>query len=87
MIGYSFALLVAAALLNILGELFMRIRVTMRSNSLDRITWWRRGGDEIAAAYAELFPDSPLLAWRRFVFWLVVACAVVLLVAIAGRRR
>jgi hypothetical protein len=33
------------------------------------------GGDEVAATYEEVFPDSRLPFLRRFVFWLFVTCA------------
>jgi hypothetical protein len=67
-------------LLNILGEFVMRVRLTRRV-SRDKIAWWRRGGDEVAATYAEVFPDSRFPLLRRFVFWLFVTSAGVLVVS------
>jgi len=78
MFGVFFSLLVVVALLSIFGEIVMRVRLTKRA-SRDKIAWWRRGGDEIVATYEEVFPDSRLPLFRRFIFWLVVACAGALL--------
>jgi hypothetical protein len=74
MVGIFFSLLIVMALLSICGEIVMRVRLTRRA-SRDKIAWWRRGGDEVAATYEEVFPDSRLPFFRRFVFWLVVTCA------------
>ncbi len=77
MFGVFFSILVALALLNIFGEIAMRVRLTRRG-SRDKIAWWRRGGDEVAASYEEVFPDSRLPLFRRFFFWLfVITCGVV----------
>ena len=77
MFGVFFSILVLVALLSIFGEIVMRVRLTKRA-SRDKIAWWRRGGDEVTATYEEVFPDSRLPFFRRFVFWLVLACAGVL---------
>ena len=86
MFGVFFSILVVMALLSSCGELVMRIRITKRE-PLDKIAWWRRGGDEVEAAYAELFPNSRLPLFRRFGFWLVAAGGGVLLFAILWRSR
>lgn len=78
MFGVLFSILVVMGLLSIYGELVMRVRLTKRA-SRDKIAWWRRGGDEVAASYEEVFPDSRLPLFRRFAFWLFLgSCAVVL---------
>jgi len=77
MFGVFFSILVVVALLSILGEFVMRVRITRRV-SHDKIAWWRRGGDEVAASYAEVFPGSRLPFFSRFLFWLLVTCAGVL---------
>jgi hypothetical protein len=79
MFGVFFSILVVMALLSIFGEFVMRIRLTKRTTH-DKIAWSRRGGDEVVASYAEVFPDSRLPLFRRFVFWLLVTCAGLLLV-------
>src|SRR5258707_10176484 len=66
MVGIFFSLLMVTALLSICGEIVMRVRLTRRA-SRDKIAWWRRGGDEVAATYEEVFPDSRLPFLRRFV--------------------
>lgn len=82
MFAVFFSIIVIAALLSILSEIVMRVRITRMEAARDRLTWWRRGGDEVAATYGELFPRSPLPFFRRVVFWLIVACAGALLVSI-----
>jgi hypothetical protein len=77
MFGVFFSILVVVGLLTIFGEIVMRVRLTKRA-SCNNIAWWRRGGDEVAASYQEIFPDSRLPFFRRFVFWLLLACAGVL---------
>jgi hypothetical protein len=74
MFAVFFSALVLMALLNICGEIFMRVRVAKRSR--DKMAWWRRGGDEIATNYGELFPGSYLPAFRRFFFWVFLGCCV-----------
>ena len=64
----------------------MRIRLTRRA-SRDKIAWWRRGGDEVAATYEELFPDSRLPLFRRFVFWLILGAASIVLLAILWKSK
>jgi hypothetical protein len=81
MFGIFFSILVVVALLSIFGELVMRVRLTKRT-SRDKIAWWRRGGDEVASSYAEAFPDSRLPVFRRFAFWLFLACCASVLVAV-----
>ncbi len=76
-----FSILVVVALLSIFGEFVMRVRLTRRA-SRDKMVWWRRGGDEVASSYAEVFPDSPLPVFRHFVFWLFLACCASVLVAV-----
>ena len=79
MVAVFFSILGIMALLSSGSELVMRIRVT-KMEPRDKIAWWRRGGDEVVAAYEELFPNSWLPVVRQFAFWLLVGfCAVVLL--------
>jgi len=54
MFGVFFSILVVVALLSIFSEIVMRVRLTRRA-SRDKIAWWRRGGDEVAATYEEVF--------------------------------
>jgi hypothetical protein len=85
MLGIFFSILVVVALLSISGEFVMRVRLTRRA-SRDKIAWWRRGGDEVASSYAEVFPDSQLPVFRRFAFWLFLACCASVLVAVLWKR-
>jgi hypothetical protein len=78
MFGIFFSILVVMAILSIFGEIVMRVRLTRRETSRDKLAWWRRGGDEVAATYEEVFPHSRLPLFRRFVFWLIVAWSGVL---------
>jgi hypothetical protein len=77
MFGVFFTILVVMALLSIFAEFVMRFRVTRRA-SRDKIAWWRRGGDEVAATYEALFPRSRLPLLRLFFFWLLVVWSGVL---------
>ena len=85
MFGVFFSILVVVALVSIFGELVMRVRLTRRA-SRDKIAWWRRGGDEVASSYAEVFPDSRLPALRRFGFWLFLFCCASVLVVVLWKR-
>jgi hypothetical protein len=86
MFGILFSILLVMALLSICGEFIMRIRLTKRAWH-DKIAWWRRGGDEVAATYEEVFPHSRLPLFRRFVFWLFLAFSVVALVSILWKSH
>jgi hypothetical protein len=78
MVGVLFSALVIVAFLSGYGEVVMRIRLA-KSAPNDKIAWWRLGGDEVAATYEELFPDSRLPLFRRFAFWLLVVFACLVL--------
>jgi len=78
MFGVFFSILVAMALVSICAEVIMRVRLTKREPSRDKLAWWRRGGDQLAATYEEVFPQSRLPLFRRFAFWLVLTWAAVL---------
>jgi hypothetical protein len=86
MLGVFFAILVVVALLSGFGEFAMRVRLTRRA-SHDKVAWWRRGGDEVAASYAEVFPDSRLPFFRRFVFWLLLSCAALLVLSMLWKSN
>ena len=87
MFGIFFSILVVMGLLSICGEIFMRVRLTRRETSRDKVSGWRRGGDQVAAAYEELFPRSRLPLFRRFVFWFFVAFSAVTLVSILWKSH
>jgi hypothetical protein len=80
------SILVATVILGPCGEIVMRIRLTRREPSRDKLAWWRRGGDEVTAAYEKLFPHAFLPILRRIVFWLVVASAAALLLFIIWNK-
>jgi hypothetical protein len=82
MFGIFFSTLVVIALASLGGELIMRVRLTKIESPSEKLLWWRRGGDEVAATYQELFPRSRLPLFRRFVSWLFLACVLVTLVLI-----
>jgi hypothetical protein len=74
-----FSVLVLMAIISSCSEIVMRVRLTKREPSRDKLIWWRRGGDEVAAMYQEIFPRTRLPRFRGFAFWLVVACSLILL--------
>ena len=86
MFGIFFSILVLMGLLSICGEFIMRVRLTRRA-SRDKIAWWRRGGDEVAATYEEVFPDSRLPFFRRFVFWLLITSAAAMLAVVLWKSN
>jgi hypothetical protein len=87
MFGVFFSILVVMALASILGEIVMRVRLTRRETSRGKLAWWRRGGDEVAATYEEVFPRSRLPLFRRFAFWLLLAWSLVLLLSILSKSN
>lgn len=80
-------ILLFIALSSISTELIMRIRLSLRAPSGDKLVWWRRGGDEMYTAYAEAFPRSWLPLFVRVVFWLFIASAVAVLLNVILRSR
>jgi hypothetical protein len=82
MFGIFFSILVAVALLSIFGEIVMRVRLTRREASRDKLAWWRRGGDKVAATYEEVLPHSRIPFFRRFVFCFFVLLSGVLVFSI-----
>jgi hypothetical protein len=87
MFGLFFSLLVLIALSSICIELVMRVRLTKAETSRDKLVWWRRGGDEIAATYQELFPRSKLPLFREFAFWFLLGSAAVVVVCIFWKKH
>jgi hypothetical protein len=87
MFGVLFLLLVAFAVLSICGELVMRVRLTRQEAARDKLAWWRRSGDEVASAYAELLPRSFIPAFRRSVFWCFLACCAGVVIAVLLKSK
>jgi hypothetical protein len=73
MIGIFFSILVVMAIFSSCSEIFMRVRLSKRESPANRLLWWRRGGDEVAAMYQELFPRTRLPLIRLFTFWFFIA--------------
>jgi hypothetical protein len=86
MFGIFFSILILMGLLSVCGEFVMRVRLTRRTLG-DKIAWWRRGGDEVAATYEEVFPDSRLPFFRRFVFWLLITSAAAMLAVVLWKSN
>ena len=86
MFGVFFSILILVTFLSGCGEIVMRVRLTKRG-SRDKIAWWRRGGDEVAATYEQLFPGSQLPLLRRFAFWLLIASSAALLVTVLWKSN
>jgi hypothetical protein len=87
MFGVFFLILVAVAILSICGELVMRVRLSRQETARDKLAWWRRGGDEVASTYAELFPHSYIPGFRRVVFWCFFACCAGVVIAILLKSK
>lgn len=68
------------------GEIMMRVRLSKREPRSEKLLWWRRGGDEVASNYLELFPNSFLPRFRDFTFWLLLFFAACLLILIVWKK-
>ena len=53
-IGVFFTVVIAVALLNICGEIVMRVRLSKLELPREKLLWWRLGGDDVIATYQEL---------------------------------
>ena len=83
-VAIAFSALLLIALLSILSELVMRIRLSSHELKGEKLLWWRRGADAVASEYHRVFPESFLPTVRLSVFWgfLIIAlflCAAILL--------
>jgi len=87
MFGVLFSILVVMAILSSCSEIVMRVRLSTRESPAEKLLWWRRGGDEVAAMYQELFPRTRLPLFRRFAFWLVVASCFAILVSMLWKSH
>jgi hypothetical protein len=87
MLPVALSILLLMAILSICVNFVMRIRLTKAEHSGDKLVWWRRGSDEVGATYGELFPGSYLPLFNQFAFWLLVASASALLLAIVWRTH
>jgi len=81
-----FSILVVLAVISSVGEIVMRVRLTQKVSSDDKLEWWRRGGDEVGSACQELFPNTRLPFLRRVIFWLLVASSLVILSLVFLRK-
>ena len=81
MIAIVFSILLLTAFLSICGNIVMRVRLSKREPSRDKLVWWRRSSDEVSSFYEELFPRSHLHVLSQFAFWLVLVFALVILIA------
>jgi hypothetical protein len=80
-----FPILVALALVSSTSEIIMRIRLTRKESPGNKLFWWSRGGDEVTAMYQEIFPQTHLPLFRRFAFWLLIACCSAILLSVLWR--
>lgn len=81
-----FLMFVLLAVVNGCGEILMRVRLSKREPPSEKLLWWRRGGDEVASTYLELFPCSFFPRVREFTFWLFLIFAVALLALIVWKK-
>jgi len=82
MLPVFFSILLVMAVVSSGSEIAMRIRLTKREPSGNKLFWWRRGGDEVTAMYQELFPRTRLPFFGRFAFWLVIVCSSLILLSV-----
>jgi hypothetical protein len=81
MVGTIFLIVVLIALANICSDLAMRIRLSKRLASENRLSWFMRSSDEVGRTYQDLFPGSFLSPIVRHVFWLLLATAAAMLIS------
>ena len=82
MFAVGISVLMFVAILSLYSNLAMRIRLTKSEATRDKLVWWRRSSDDVAAAYEGLFPHSYLPTISQCAFWIVVILAAVVLVGI-----
>jgi len=82
MFAILFSVLVLTAFVSLYSNIAMRVRLTKREPSRDKLVWWRASSDEVTSSYEELFPRSYLPILSQFAFWLVVTSAAAVLVAV-----
>jgi len=51
MFSVFFSILVVVALVCIFYEIVMRVRLTKKESASDKLAWWGRGGEDVAATY------------------------------------
>jgi hypothetical protein len=74
-----YSILLILALLMACTEVIMRVRLSQRESSADRLLWWRLGGDEVDSTYQEVFQHTLLSRIRRCLLWLFIVCCLALL--------
>ena len=85
-IPIAFSIFVVMVIFNVCCDIMMRVRLTQREPRSEKLLWWRRGGDEVASTYQELFPRSFLARLRVFTFWLFLIFAVTLLALMVWQK-
>jgi hypothetical protein len=85
MFATFFSVLAVTALLSSFCEILMRVRLTKRESAVDKLLWWRSGGDDVAAMHQDIFPGTRLPLFRQIVFWLFLTCALVLVILVLWR--
>jgi len=87
MLAVAFSILVLFSLLSIFSNITMRIRLSIREPSRDKLIWWRLGSSEVTNTYEELYPSSYLPFFSQFAFWLLLGLASVGLAAILWKSH
>ena len=87
MLSIVFFALMFVALVSIFSEMIMRVRLSMGEPKGEKLFWWRRGGDEVAAEYRAVFPRAFLPAFRVFAFWLFLAVVLILCIVIFFKQH
>jgi hypothetical protein len=82
-----FVLVIAAIVFFSIGsEIVMRVRLTIREVPSERLLWWRKGGDEVASTYQEVFPGTRLPVLRNITFYTFIALCIVILAIFTLKR-
>ena len=81
-----FSILVILALLMTCTEVIMRVRLSQKESSPNRLLWWTLGSDEVDSTFDKVFPHTLLWRARRYLFWLFIICCLALLASFISKR-
>lgn len=81
MVGVAFSVLVLMALLGIVFNIVIRIRLMKHDTARDRLAWLSRGSSEVWDTYEALFPGSFMPRYLRFLFRALIVCAALALIS------
>ena len=74
MVAVVFSAILVLGFVSLVMHWAMRIRLLRLDSGRDRTEWLSfRSGDDVLSTYEDLFPESMMPRFCRFVFWTAVA--------------